>query len=274
METLQRPLIMGILNVTPDSFSDGGDFFDHGEAIKHAVRMLEEGADIIDIGGESSRPGSEPISAEEELHRVIPVIKGLCHSKGSYRGSRVLLSIDTTKADVASKAIKAGAGMINDISAGTFDPEMFKVAASFGVPICIMHMRGRPKTMQSGDISYDDVIGEVLAFLKERAAVAVSAGVKRENIIIDPGIGFGKTVENNITILKELKRLKELRLKILIGTSRKSFIGKILGSDNPKERLEGSLATAGIAVQNGANILRVHDVAETKRFLEVMRRCL
>lgn len=280
------PQLMGILNVTPDSFSDGGDFSDTKVAVNYARQMAEDGADIIDIGGESSRPGSEPVSAEEELRRVLPVIREIkkaCHSRGRKRESpeynsaqeipdnflgddRPLISIDTTKATVAREAIAAGANMINDISAGTFDPEMFAVAAKAGVPICLMHMKGRPKTMQAGEIHYDDVMGEIEAYLKERVEVAMAVGVRRENIIIDPGIGFGKTVEHNVTILKELGRLKELGLPILVGTSRKSFIGKILGIDNPKERLEGSLATAGIAVQNGASVLRVHDVAATRRY--------
>jgi dihydropteroate synthase len=315
------PLIMGILNVTPDSFSDGGDFFGPDAAVRRAMQMIEEGADIIDIGGESSRPGSEPISAEEELRRVLPVIedicraRGACHPRGCRRESRehrsvssprkrgsrerrsvssprkrgsrehncaheisdnflgddrLILSIDTTKAIVAREAIIAGAGMINDISAGTFDPEMFAVAAGAGVPICLMHMKGRPKTMQAGEIVYDDVMGEIRAYLGERVKSAVEAGVRREDIIIDPGIGFGKTIEHNVTILKELGRLKGLDIPILVGASRKSFIGKILGSDNPKERLEGSLATAGIAWQNGANILRVHDVIATKKFLKTL----
>ncbi len=287
------PKLMGILNVTPDSFSDGGDFCDPKTAVSHALRMIEEGADIIDIGGESSRPGSEPVSAEEELARVIPVIKSICHCESATGGrsnlpssivfggsprpfgardDKPLISIDTIKSLVASEAIAAGANMINDISAGTFDPEMFAVAAKAGVPICLMHMKGRPKTMQAGEIRYDDVMGEIEAYLRERVVAAMAAGIRRANIIIDPGIGFGKTVEHNVTILKELGRLKELQMPILVGSSRKSFIGKILGIDNPKERLEGSLATAGIAVQNGASILRVHDVAATRRYLDIFVR--
>lgn len=279
-----KPLIMGILNVTPDSFSDGGDFFDCDKAVAHALKMIEEGADIIDVGGESSRPGSEPVSAEEELKRVLPVILEIkaCHCEESATGGRrgnplnsgdsIVISIDTTKSRVASQAIQAGANMINDISAGTFDPEMFSVAAKADVPICLMHMRGNPKTMQTGEIHYDDVVGEIYNFLEERISAAVKAGIKRENIIIDPGIGFGKTVEHNITILKELSRFKPLKCRTLIGTSRKSFIGQILGGVEPNERLEGTLATIGIAVQNGADIFRVHDVAETRSFLTVFEK--
>lgn len=272
-----RPVIMGILNVTPDSFSDGGEFIDPNKAVAKALQMAEDGADIIDIGGESSRPGSKPVSAEEELRRVIPVIEAIRSGCPTLVGE-IAISIDTTKSVVAAEAIEAGANMINDISAGTFDSEMFTVAARADVPICIMHMRGNPKTMQSGDIHYDDVVGEICEYLEERISAAVKAGIKRENIIIDPGIGFGKTVEHNVTILKELKRFQALECPVLIGTSRKSFIDHLLangcptlvGSSNAKERLEGTLATIGIAVQNGANIVRVHDVAETCRFWTIL----
>jgi dihydropteroate synthase len=259
---------MGILNITPDSFSDGGDFLLPHNAVTHALKMASDGADIIDIGGESSRPGSEPISADEELARVLPVIQKIREAR---RGNDMpVISIDTTKAIVASEAISAGANMINDISAGTFDQEMFDVAAKAGVPICLMHMRKNPKTMQADVVHYGDVIEEIKDYLNKRILSAVKAGIKRDNIIIDPGIGFGKTVEHNITILKELKQFKPLGCPILIGTSRKSFIGQILGGLEPKERLEGTLATIGIAIQNGASIVRVHDVKETKRFLEVL----
>ncbi|MBI2341218.1 MAG: dihydropteroate synthase [Deltaproteobacteria bacterium] len=279
-----KSTIMGVLNVTPDSFSDGGDFFSPENAVNHALKMVSEGADIIDIGGESSRPGSEPVSADEELSRVLPIIRKIrghpreggdpVNSRDSiFLGNdRPIISIDTTKAIVASEAISAGAGMINDISAGTSDEKMLKVAAKAGVSICLMHMRGSPKTMQRGDMHYDDVIGEIKDYLSKRILSAEKAGVKRENIIIDPGIGFGKTVEHNVTILKELKKFKTLGCPILIGTSRKSFIGHLLGGIDAKERLEGTLATIGIAVQNGASIVRAHDVKETKRFLEVLNK--
>lgn len=263
---ITKPVIMGILNVTPDSFSDGGEHFTFDKAVAHALKMANEGADIIDIGGESSRPGSDPISEDKELQRTIPVISAI------RKTSNVPISIDTTKSQVALEAVKAGANMINDISAGTVDPKIFDVAAKANVPICLMHMRGTPKTMQTGDIHYDDVMGEISAYLKGRVDEAIKAGVSKNNIIIDPGIGFGKTVEQNITILKQLETLKLLKHPILIGTSRKSFIGKILGVDDPKERLEGSLATLAIAVKNGANIVRVHDVLATKRFLDIFHQ--
>ncbi len=261
--SLKNPVIMGVINVTPDSFSDGGDFADSGRAIKYALKMEEEGADIIDIGGESSRPGSDPVSGDEELRRVMPVIEGIRKS------SKIPISIDTTKSVVAERALEAGADMINDISAGTFDPQILAVAAEAEVPICLMHMRKKPKTMQTGEIVYNDVVSEIAAYLAARIEEAVKAGVSREKIIIDPGIGFGKTVEHNITIINELSRLKELGCPILIGTSRKSFIGKIMGLDNPKERLEGTLLTHYIAIKNGANIIRVHDVAPHKKLLSI-----
>lgn len=257
------PVIMGILNVTPDSFSDGGEFLTTDTAVLHALKMAEEGADIIDIGGESTRPGSESVSADEELARVLPVIRAIRQKSG------VKISIDTTKAGVAEEAIKAGANIINDVSAGSFDKRMFGIAAKYGVPIILMHMRGLPKTMQVGEIHYDDVVGEIGRYLKERASIAMSEGIPAANIMLDPGIGFGKMVENNMAILKELPRLKSLNCPIVIGVSRKSFLGKILGVEDPKDRLEGSLAAAAIAVKNGADIVRVHDVAATRRFFDV-----
>ncbi|PIR17877.1 MAG: dihydropteroate synthase [Deltaproteobacteria bacterium CG11_big_fil_rev_8_21_14_0_20_49_13] len=259
-----KPVIMGILNVTPDSFSDGGTFYNHDVAVAHALKMADEGADIIDIGGESSRPGSLPVSVEEELGRVITVISAIRLK------SQIPISIDTVKAPVARKALESGANMINDISAGSFDPEMFKVAADAGVPICLMHLRGRPRTMQSGNIHYDDVVLEIAEYLKKRADTAIKAGIRKENILIDPGIGFGKTAEHNVEILKRLKELKLLDYPIIIGASRKSFIGKILNNQNSKERLEGSLATVAVSYRNGANVFRVHDVGPTKKFLAVL----
>jgi dihydropteroate synthase len=259
-----KPVIMGILNVTPDSFSDGGSYFNHNSAVAHALQMVEEGADIIDIGGESSRPGSDPISAEEEIKRVVTVIAAI-RTK-----SDIPISIDTTKSQVAIKAFQVGANMINDISAGTIDPKMFGVAADYKAPICLMHMRGLPKTMQTGKIIYGDLMAEICGYLKDRGELAIKAGVDREKILLDPGIGFGKTVEHNIEILKSLAKLKELNYPIVIGTSRKSFIGKILEVENPKERLEGSLATLAVAYRNGANIFRVHDVVSTRNFLRVL----
>ena len=253
--------------------------------------MIEEGADIIDVGGESSRPGSEPVSAEEELRRVIPVIRGICYTRhsgasrnpeppdgldpgfrrgdGASRGP-VLISIDTTKSVVAREAVAAGAGMINDISAGTFDKDMFKVAAGAKVPICLMHMRGAPKTMQTGDIHYKDVCGDIADYLKGRIDKALDAGIDPKDIIVDPGIGFGKTVEHNVAILQGLKRIKELNYPILIGTSRKSFLGALTGVKEPKDRLYASLASLAVAYRNGAEIFRVHDVGASREFLRII----
>lgn len=262
--------IMGILNVTPDSFSDGGCFLEKESAITHALALEEEGADIIDIGGESSRPGSEPVSPVEEMDRVLPVIEGI------RKHSSIPLSIDTTKAIVAAKALEAGANFINDISAGTFDPEMFSVAARSKVPLCLMHMRGTPKNMQENP-HYENVVAEVCAFLKERIDVAISAGIPKENIWIDPGIGFGKRLEDNLHLLTSIPSLRALEVKTLIGTSRKSFIGRLLGDPCLRrddrigqDRLEGSLASLVRPILDGVDMVRVHDVRATKRFLTVL----
>ncbi len=259
------PALMGIINVTPDSFSDGGRYLNASAAVEHALRLVEEGADIVDIGGESTRPGAVPVSADDELTRVIPVIEGI------RRSSEIPISIDTTKASVAKAALNAGANMINDISAGRFDSEMFALAASKQVPICLMHMKGTPRTMQN-DPHYDDVMVEIISFLKESMKLAEEAGVKREMIMIDPGIGFGKTVEDNLIILKRLGELKKLNAPIVIGTSRKSFIGKVLDV-NVENRLEGTLATLAASIKGGASILRIHDVASAKRFMKVYCAC-
>lgn len=257
--------IMGILNVTPDSFSDGEKFVDLEKALAHALNMEEEGADIIDIGGESSRPGAQPTTLQTEEERILPVIRDL------RKRSKIRISIDTTKAPIAAKAIEAGADMINDISAGRFDPGMFPLAAEAKIPICLMHMRGEPRTMQNNP-RYDDTIGEVKVFLQERIAAAVEAGIHKENIIVDPGFGFGKRLEDNIVLLKNLEHLNDLGCPILIGTSRKSFIGYLSGAD-VQERLPGSLASIVVPLQKGATIFRVHDVAPTKQFLDVLLRC-
>jgi len=258
-----KPTIMGILNVTPDSFSDGGAFLDANAAVGHALKMAEEGADIIDLGGESSRPRSDPVSLEEEERRVIPVISAI------RRQSDVPISIDTTKAKVAKMAIDAGANMINDISACRFDSDMFQVAAAQNVSICLMHMKGTPKTMQENPV-YDDLMGEIIAFLSDAIGRAEGCGIDTKKIIIDPGVGFGKTAEDNITIIKELAKLKRLGKPILIGTSKKSFIGGMLGLTIDK-RLEASLATLSVSYQNGASIFRVHDVGATKRYLSMVQ---
>lgn len=253
---------MGILNVTPDSFFDGGAFFDPSAAIDHALKMAEEGADIIDVGGESTRPGSDPVPAHEEEKRVIPVISAV------RRQTKITISVDTTKSLVAKRAIDAGADMINDISAGRFDPEMFHVAALNKVPICLMHMKGTPKTMQENP-TYENLMDEIRAFLADACRRAEKAGVLPEKIIVDPGIGFGKSAEDNVTIIRELNKLSVLERTILVGTSKKSFIGKLLGL-NVEDRLEASLATLSAAFQNGAEIFRVHDVGPARKYLSMV----
>ena len=253
-----RTLIMGILNVTPDSFYDGKLFFNPDKAIEHAKQMVKDGADIIDVGGESSRPGSEPVSEEEELRRVSPIIKKLKDE------IKVPISIDTYKPRVAEECIKLGASIINDIN-GLRNEEMINAAAKYKVPVIIMHMKGSPKTMQKNP-EYKDVVKEIKQFLAQQIKKTKKAGIR--DIIIDPGIGFGKTTEHNLEILKSLDKFKELKCPILIGTSRKSFIGNITGLP-VNERLEGTLASIAIAVMNGANIMRVHDVKECKRALMV-----
>jgi len=253
--------IMGILNVTPDSFSDGGKFLNPETAIAQARKMVEEGADIIDVGGESTRPGSDPVSAEEEKKRVIPIIEKLS------KEIKALISIDTTKAEVAKAAIEAGAGMVNDISGLRFDKNMAKVVAEKKVPICIMHIKGTPGNMHDNP-EYIDLMGEIINYLSEGLEIAKKAGILTGNIIVDPGIGFGKSVEDNLEIIKRLKELKGLGCPVLIGPSRKSFIGKILGLDVNK-RLEGTIAAVVMAIANGANIVRVHDVAAIKKATEI-----
>jgi dihydropteroate synthase len=253
----KRTLLMGVLNVTPDSFSDGGLFFDKEIAISHGLKMVEEGADIIDIGGESTRPGSKPLELEEELRRVIPVIESIA------KEVNVPISIDTYKSTVAQKAIEAGAEIINDISGLHFDPNLAKVASKENTPLVLMHIRGTPETMQK-DVHYDSLLSEILHSLKDSIQRAESAGVDPRQVIIDPGIGFGKTVEDNLLILKNLYEFRILGKPMLLGTSRKSFIGKILNSE-VKERLEGTLSTIAIGVLNGAHIIRCHDVLQAKK---------
>jgi dihydropteroate synthase len=254
-----KTLIMGIVNMTPDSFSDGGMFSDVEDAVVHARKMEEAGADIIDIGGESSRPGSEPVAAHEEMARVLPLIERL---RGVLSSP---LSIDTTKAVVARRALEAGAEIVNDISAMRFDDGMAEVVATHQVPIVLMHMRGRPRTMQEGDLAYGCLMGEIAGFLEERIEAAVSAGVHEEQIVIDPGIGFGKSTADNIAILRNLKELKTLGMPILVGVSRKRFIGQITGRERAEERLEGTAASLTAAILNGAHIVRVHDVEFMKK---------
>jgi dihydropteroate synthase len=251
-----RTLVMGILNCTPDSFSDGGLFHDPAEAIEHGLRMAEEGADIIDIGGESSRPGSDPVPLAEELKRTIPVIAGLAERL------TIPISVDTYKAEVAARAIEAGAQMINDISGLLFDPQMPAVAARYDTPVIIMHMQGTPKTMQQAP-AYADVMREIIADLRTGLARATQAGVDPGQVIVDPGIGFGKRLADNLTILNRLDELTVLGRPILIGTSRKSFIGTIL-DQGMGARTIGTLATVAVSALKGAHIVRVHEVASAR----------
>jgi len=249
---------MGVLNVTPDSFSDGGRFFDHARAVDHAKRMADEGADIIDVGGESTRPGARPVSCEEERRRVLPVIERLACQLP------VPLAVDTTKAAIAAEAIEAGAVMINDISALRSEPEMAPLAARCGVAVVLMHMRGTPQTMQQ-QVAYDSLLPEIYAFLQERIDYALSAGIAAQRIMIDPGLGFGKSVpDGNLTLLKNLRYFSTLKKPLLVGPSRKAFIGGVLGP-GPEGREEGTAAAVAIAVANGANMVRVHDVKMMKR---------
>lgn len=251
---LSRPAVMGILNVTPDSFSDGGFYFDRDRAVAHAARMVEEGADIIDVGGESTRPGAQPVSAEEEIERVVPVIERLA------RQLDVPISVDTSKAEVMRAAVAAGAGFINDVRA-LREPGALETAAALGVPVCLMHMQGEPRTMQDNP-RYGDVVAEVRDFLAARCAAAEAAGIPRTRLLVDPGFGFGKTVEHNLELLRGLPALAALGVPVLVGLSRKSMIGKLLGLP-VERRLHASVALALMAVHHGARVVRVHDVAPT-----------
>jgi dihydropteroate synthase len=257
---------MGILNVTPDSFSDGGLYFEEDKAIEHGLRMISEGADIIDVGGESTRPGSDPIPVDEELRRILPVISGL------RKRTKSLISVDTSKSEVALAALTEGADIINDISALRNDPKMISVAVQADAPIVIMHMKGSPKTMQRAP-HYENVLKEIKSFLKDKIDVAVENGIQRDKIIIDPGIGFGKRFEDNLTLIRNLNDFGTLDQPILVGISRKSFLGKILDLP-PEEREEGTLASAIISVIQGAHILRVHEVAPIKRAILVAETIL
>lgn len=253
-----RTLIMGILNVTPDSFSDGGRYNLPDLAVERALRLEDEGADILDIGGESSRPGSARIPVQEEIDRVVPVLEKLS------RRISIPISIDTMKAEVARQAFRAGAEMINDISALRFDPEMTRTATELRAPVILMHMRGVPETMQQGDLSYASLRGDIISFLRERTQAAVAGGIDPENIIIDPGFGFGKSLEDNLKLLKYLREFKILGKPLLIGISRKAFTARVTGAED-SIRLEGGAAALTAAVLNGANIVRVHDVSFMKK---------
>jgi len=252
-----RTYIMGILNVTPDSFSGDGVYRDTGRAVELAERMVQDGADIIDIGGESTRPGAGPVTAEEEIKRTSPVIKKLS------RRIKAIISIDTAKSEVARRALENGASVVNDITSTNADSEIINVIREFDAKVVMMHMKGTPLTMQNNPI-YGNLIQEIKDNLKNSIEKAISVGIKRENIIVDPGIGFGKTVEHNLEILNRLSEFKELCFPILIGPSRKSFIGKLTGV-GPDERQFGTAASVAIAVKNGADIVRVHDVKEMRQ---------
>lgn len=252
---------MGILNVTPDSFSDGGLYLQPEKAYSRAMKMVEEGADIIDVGGVSTRPGSHPVSLKEEMQRVIPVVEKLAKKK------RLVLSIDTFRSKVAEECLQLGADMINDVTALRGDPRMAEVVARYKIPVVLMHMQGTPRTMQMAP-TYTDVIKEISDFLKERIRFAVKEGVDGENILVDPGIGFGKTVPHNLEIFKNLEAFKSLGKPIVLGPSRKSVIGKVLDLPTP-ERLEGTAAVVAIAVWKGVNILRVHDVKPMARVVQM-----
>jgi dihydropteroate synthase len=258
----KEPLIMGILNVTPDSFFDGGRYDTEEAAIEYALRMVEEGADIIDVGGESTRPYAEEVGLEEELKRVIPVIEKISAC------SDVFISIDTYKSKVAQAACLAGAQMINDISGLTFDPQMAHIAGEMRAHVVIMHTKGTPKNMQENPY-YEDVISEICEFFRKQMDIAIQAGIAEERIILDPGIGFGKRVEDNLRILKMLGEFKKIGRPLLIGTSMKSFIGKVTGS-TLEERLEGTLASLAVSIMNGADILRVHDVKSAQKVTKLV----
>ena len=245
---------MGVINVTPDSFSDGGEFFEADSAVEHGRRLVAEGAHILDVGGESTRPGAEPVSQEEELRRVLPVVERLAAAE---QGARI--SIDTSKLEVARKALEAGASIVNDVTAFRAAPGLAGLVAEAGADCCLMHMLGEPRTMQE-DPGYGDVVSEVKAFLEERLAFAVAEGVPEERVWLDPGIGFGKTVEHNLELLRRLDELVAIGRPVVVGTSRKSFLGRLAGGKAEDERLPGTIATNVLAFERGASIFRVHDV--------------
>ena len=258
-----RPLIMGVVNVTPDSFADGGLFFDHDAAVSQALTLAAGGADILDIGGESTRPFAEPVTLEEELRRVLPVIERV-------RGETSLpISIDTYKSQVARTALAAGANIINDISALRFDPDMVQLAREALVPVILMHMQGTPRDMQNHP-HYDDLIGEIRSFFQERLEFALVHGLPQELLVFDPGIGFGKTFQHNLEILNNLDAFLDLGCPLLVGPSRKAFLGHVLGGLPPAERDVGTLAAMAVAVQRGAHIVRVHNVGFTRQFFTVL----
>ena len=262
------PVVVGILNVTPDSFSDGGDFFDPEAAAEHAAAMLDEGADMLDVGGESTRPGSDPVSQEEEIRRVVPVLKRILSVR-----PEAVISVDTYRSGTAKAALEAGASLVNDVTALRGDPGMVSLIEEAACPVILMHMQGEPKTMQK-EPNYQDVVREVRDFLAERAEYAVAAGVRLENIIVDPGIGFGKNFQHNLALLRNLDALVDLGFPVLIGTSRKSFLERITGIQEARDRVFGTVATTVLAFEQGATFFRVHDVRANREALAVAEAVL
>ena len=260
----ERTLVMGIVNVTPDSFSDGGLHAGADDAVAHGLRLAAEGADILDIGGESTRPGSDPVAADEELERVVPVVAGLREAAPA----GVALSVDTRRPQVARAAIDAGASIVNDVTAAA-DPAMFEVARVTGAGLVLMHMLGEPKTMQH-DPTYDDVVAEVLDFLARRLGAAVAAGLERDRLCVDPGIGFGKNLVHNLALLHDIEAFEQLRVPVLVGASRKRFIGQLTGVDDPAERVEGTAGAVAWCAAHGVDVVRVHDVLQMARVVRVV----
>lgn len=263
----RRCLLMAVVNVTPDSFSDGGRYLDPSQAIDHAVTLAGQGADILDIGGESTRPGAPEVPADEQIRRIVPVIHGIRQQ------SDICISVDTTRAAVTTAALDAGADLINDISAGRDDPDLLSCVAQRSAPIVLMHMQGTPRTMQQNP-HYDDVVAEVCAFLRDRIKAAIQAGIERRRIVIDPGIGFGKTAAHNLALLRHLRTLADIQLPILIGTSRKRFIGDITHQPDPLKRTWGTAATVAWSIAQGAEIVRVHDVPEMRQVIQMTEAIL
>ena len=262
LDLSKKTHIMGILNITPDSFSDGGMHFDKSSAIDHALSMIDDGADLLDIGGESTRPGSEPVSSDEELRRTLPVIEALAENIS------IPISIDTYKSEVAERALEAGAAMVNDISGMRFDPDMPTVISRFRVPVVIMHIKGTPKNMQVNP-TYEALIPEIMDYFRSSIRLAVKSGIPEQMIILDPGIGFGKTFQHNLEIMHNFEKFSLLEKPLLVGPSRKAFLGKILGGLPPHQRLEGTAASVAISIMKGAHIVRVHDVKEMARVARV-----
>ena len=258
-----RTLVMGIVNVTPDSFSDGGMFADAQDAVAHAARLIDEGADIVDVGGESTRPGSDPVSVDEELGRVLPVVEGIRSARRD-----AVISVDTRRAEVAAKALEGGAAIVNDVTAGR-DPAMFPLVRESGAGMVLMHMLGEPKTMQD-DPRYDDVVDDIHEYLRERVEASVFVGIPATQLAIDPGIGFGKTLEHNLSLLRTVEEFMDLDAAVSIGASRKRFLGTLTRTDDPTDRLEASLAVAAWCAAQGVDVVRVHDVRETVRTLAVV----